>query len=93
MRHVLCAIALAALLLAGSLTPTLARSSSAPQPGMMCVRGVEGACNPGLPGWGHDGRRWTCRPVMPTAPAGGVRSHAWICGWTPVRGQGTPPWK
>ena len=85
MRRLLSAAALATLLLAGSLPPSFARAPTTGQPGVMCVRGVEGACNPGLPGWKH-GRRWTCRPVMPTAPAGGVRSHAWVCGWTPVRG-------
>jgi hypothetical protein len=88
MRRLLTATALAALLLAGSLTPAFARSSShSAQPqhsGAMCVRGAEGACNPGLQGWGHD-RRWSCHPVMGPQPPGYLRSHAWVCGWTTVR--------
>ncbi len=85
MRRALCAAAAAALLLAGTLTPSLANPAA--HPGTMCVRGVQGACNPGLPGWGNDrngDRSWHCHPVMPRAARGHARSHAWVCGWVPV---------
>jgi hypothetical protein len=81
--------AIAALLLAGTLTPSFAHgANSSKHARTMCVRGVQGACNPGLPGWGKGnqdhGKRWRCHPVMPAAPAGRPRSHAWMCSWVSV---------
>lgn len=98
MRRMLSAAALAALLLGATLTPSFAHATttSSHQPPAMCVRGVQGACNPGLPGWGSDqgygqgygqgdsrgyGRHWKCHPIMPNSPSGHPRSHAWVCGW------------
>ncbi len=88
MTRLVSALALAALLLAGTLSPSFA--SAGPQTSHMhgmCVRGVQGACNPGLPGWNdgkNRGRRWICHPLMPPQGLGHARSHAWVCSWTPV---------
>jgi hypothetical protein len=82
------ATAIAAFLLAGTLTPSFAHgANSSKHARTMCVRGARGACNPGLPGWGGDqdrGKRWRCLPVMPAAPDGRPHSRARMCSWVSV---------
>lgn len=87
MRRALFAPALCLVLLAGSLTPAFAQGQQKQHTHhgqhhhAMCIKGVKGACNPGVGSPDPQPPQWECHPIMGPAAPGHVRSGAWICGW------------